>query len=187
MKKLPSLLFLFIAALASAGDVKPPTADPLARLWEVEQAAPGLQMMTIDLGHGDPSDPDFLSVYLSFDTQAQRVADIVFVVPGKADKAKGLAIGFVEVGKAVSVPPEAGRVLTLGEPEDDEYTVRVARDVIPATETAEELDLLACLLKYQLVTFNYWSDGKEARASTTLSGFQSQYRDLLKKPAPKTE
>jgi len=72
----------------------------------------------------------------------------------------------------------------LGDTDEDGYTIRIPVGVIPAQGAAKPLDLLECFMQNQLVTFLYHADGKEMRASTTLSGFQSQYRDLEKKNAP---
>lgn len=187
MKKIPSLLFLFIAAVASAGDVKPSATDPLARLWDVERIADGLSMMSIDIPHGDPADPAFLSIYVSVDTAAKKVADIALIVPAAADKPKGLVIGFVKVGKKIAVPAALARLIPLGEKGEDGYLLRIPAGVIPAQGDAKPLALLDCFMQNQLVTFIYYVGGKEMRASTTLSGFQSQYRDLMKNDAPKKE
>jgi hypothetical protein len=182
MNKSLLLLFLFSAATASAGAAKPPTPDPLARLWEVERIADGLSMMSIDIPHGDPADPVFLSIYVSVDTAAKKVADIALIVPAAADKPKGLAIGFVKVGKKIEVPAALARLIPLSDKDDVGYLIRIPAGVIPAQGDAKPLALLDCFMQNQLVTFIYYVGGKEMRASTTLSGFQSQYRDLHKKP-----
>ncbi len=182
MNKSLLLLFLFSAATASAGAAKPPTPDPLARLWEVERIADGLSMMSIDIPHGDPADPAFLSIYVSVDTAAKKVADIALIVPAAADKSKGLAIGFVKVGKKIAVPAALARLIPLGDKDEDGYLLRIPAGVIPEQGDAKSLDIIQCFMQNQLVTFIYYAGGTEMRASTTLSGFQSQYRDLHKKP-----
>jgi hypothetical protein len=172
-------------APAAAPDVKPlaEAPDPLARLWDVERLDNDLCMMSIDLGHGNAVS-DFLSVYVLIDTATNKIAVIAFLVPGKADKPKGLAIGFVKVGKKIEVPADLARLIPLGDKDKEGYLLRIPAGVIPAKGDEKPLDLLDCFMKHQLVTFLYQAGGKEMRASTTLSGFQEQYRDLLKKAAP---
>lgn len=59
----------------------PSNPDPLARMWEEERLTNTLYMLSIDLGHGNMADPDFLSIYVAIDTAGNQVLDVVLLVP----------------------------------------------------------------------------------------------------------
>jgi hypothetical protein len=149
--------------------------DPLARMWDVEHVTGSLYVMAMDISHGDQEDPECLSIYVGVDTTKKEAAGVIVSLSGKADRSCGLVMCFVESGKTMSVPDDAIRVLPLKEPMNGIYQIWFPEHVVPAKGGEKELNVVECLMKYQMVAFMYWIDGKQMRASVTLSGFQEQY------------
>ncbi|MCH7587837.1 MAG: hypothetical protein IIC78_07365 [Chloroflexi bacterium] len=61
----------------------------------------------------------------------------------------------------------------------DDCTARVDGGRVPPTDDYDELDLVRQFMDHRMVLFLYWVDGEEMRASTTLSGFQAQFPEVL--------
>lgn len=152
-----------------------PVDDPLARMWDVEHVTGSLYMMAMDISHGDLENPEYLSIYVGIDTAKKEADGVIVSLSGKADKSRGLVMCFVEAGKTISVPDDAIRVLPLKEPMNGIYQIWFPDHVVPAKGGEQALNVVDCLMKYQMVAFMYWIDGKQMRASVTLSGFQEQY------------
>lgn len=185
MKRYCLALILVLALPVKAQEPTPPKADASVESWDVECRTPKGCLMFLDIGHGNPSQPDFLTITLAINKEKKDIAFISFIVPDKADKAKGLVIGFANSEKnkkgdwTMKIVEGATRVLQFEGCKEDYCTARVVRGVVPAAAEGHALKLLDHFLKHRMVLFFYWVNGERVRAATTLSGFQVQYSKVL--------
>jgi len=141
--------------------------------------------MFLDIAYGNPNNPDYLTITVAIYRENKDIAFISFIIPDKVDKAKGLAISFADAKKntagewTINLAEGTTRILQFEGCQSGDCAARVIGGIVPATSEESELNLLEQFLTHHLVLFIYWFNGESITASATLSGFQSQYPNVI--------
>ena len=185
MKTLILPLLLTITSMSLFAQVPKPEQDPYAVKWDVNCQPKGC-LMFLDIAHGDPSNPSYLTITVAIKKINKSVAFISFKVPDSADRNMGLALGFGDSYKkengewGLKLAEDTTRVLKFDSHDSDTFTAREINGIVPSNTESSSLNLLDQFLNHRLLFFFYWVKGQRVRASTTLSGFQAQYPIVLK-------